>query len=291
MILTNTINKESDIISYLTWGSHLCYFYNTKYDLLNLLVPYFQIGLENNEFCLWVTSEDLKPEFVKKALREAIPDFDNYLKKGQIKILPHTKWYLKNNDFNLEKVLKDGMSYFNHAINNGYSGLRITGDARWIKKTDLDGFIDYETYVNTIIEDYKIIAICTYPIRKFNKFELIDIASSHQLLVIIENGKYKIIENVGRKKINQEKKLSHSNVHNILKMEMMEIQSSGVAQNFINLLNLIKKNAEVAMIKINKEEHTYKNLKNIHLFAKLASELTQKMFKFRLSKNIGKEIY
>jgi hypothetical protein len=35
------------------WGTHLCQFYQTKEDLIDILVPYFNAGLESNEFCTW----------------------------------------------------------------------------------------------------------------------------------------------------------------------------------------------------------------------------------------------
>ena len=48
-----------DIIGDAPWGTHLCQFYQTKGDLIDILVPYFKAGLENNEFCMWVTAEPL----------------------------------------------------------------------------------------------------------------------------------------------------------------------------------------------------------------------------------------
>ena len=191
-----SINNEIEIVSRLTWGSHFCYFYNNKYELLDLLVPYFQVGLKNNEFCVWITSEDLSHDFAKNALKEAIIDFDDYLKKGQIEILPYSKWYLKNNEFNFEKVIEKGLNYLDRAITNGYSGLRATGDIRWIKKKDLDRIIEYEIHVNNIIKNYKIISICTYPISRFSKIELLEIAGSHQFVLTKSHGNYKLIGNV-----------------------------------------------------------------------------------------------
>ena len=41
----------------MSWGTHFCLFYETEQDLLETLALYFNIGLENNEFCLWVTTE------------------------------------------------------------------------------------------------------------------------------------------------------------------------------------------------------------------------------------------
>ena len=67
-----------DIIGDVPWGTHFCQFYQTKRDLMDILVPYFKAGLENNEFCIWVTSQPLDVEEAKEALRRAVPDIDVY---------------------------------------------------------------------------------------------------------------------------------------------------------------------------------------------------------------------
>ena len=46
-----------DFVGDITWGTHMCQFYQTKQDLLDVLVPYFVDGLKHNEFCVWVTSD------------------------------------------------------------------------------------------------------------------------------------------------------------------------------------------------------------------------------------------
>ena len=69
--------------------------YQTKEDLVDTLLPYFKAGLENNEFCMWVTSQPLGVEEAKEALRGAFPDFDVYLERGQIEIIPYNQWFVK----------------------------------------------------------------------------------------------------------------------------------------------------------------------------------------------------
>jgi len=117
-----------DAIGAVPWGTHLCLFYETKQDLLDILVPFFKAGLENNEFCIWVTSESLKEKEVKAAMRKAVPDFAQYLKRGQIEIIPHTEWYLKDSAFNLQRVLNAWMYKLNQALANGYDGPGISAE-------------------------------------------------------------------------------------------------------------------------------------------------------------------
>ncbi len=95
-----------EILGDVPWGTHFCLFYQTKEDLIDILVPYLKEGLENNEYCMWVTSEPLTKKDAEKAMRSAMPNFRQYLKKNQIEIIPHTEWYLKDNELNLQRVLK-----------------------------------------------------------------------------------------------------------------------------------------------------------------------------------------
>ena len=132
-----------DIVGDVPWGTHICQFYQTKEDLMDILVTYFKAGLENNEFCLWATSEPVEVEDAKDALRKAIPDFDIYLEKGQIEIIPYTHWYVKEGVFDSERVLNGWVEKLNLALANGYNGLRLTGDTFWLEKRNWDNFIIY----------------------------------------------------------------------------------------------------------------------------------------------------
>jgi len=74
------------IVGDVPWGTHFCYFYETKQDLLDILVPYFKAGLESKEFCLWTISNSdlITTEEAKGALEQAVSDLDRYLAEGRI---------------------------------------------------------------------------------------------------------------------------------------------------------------------------------------------------------------
>src|SRR4030042_6462306 len=104
------------IIGDVPWGTHFCQFYQTKEDLLDILVPYFKAGLENNEFCMWITAEPLQEREAEEALRKAVPDFDRCLKSGQIEVLPHDGWFLKGGVFGSDRVLNGWVDRLNRAM-------------------------------------------------------------------------------------------------------------------------------------------------------------------------------
>jgi len=88
-------NSGIALVGDIPWGSHFCQFYKTKKDLLDILIPYFRAGLENNELCILVTSDFFATEEALKAMKKGVPGFSEYLAKKQIEIFPYTDWYLK----------------------------------------------------------------------------------------------------------------------------------------------------------------------------------------------------
>ncbi len=182
------------IIGDIPWGTHFCQFYQTKQDLLDILVPYFQAGLENNEFCMWVTADNLTAAEARKAMTKAVKGFSQYLKKGQIEILPYTEWYLQDGRFDSERVLGGWVEKQEHAVQKGYAGLRLTGNTFWLEKKNWQSFADYEAAVNNVIGNYKMIALCTYSLEKCSAAEIVDVIRNHEFAVIKKNDKWDIFE-------------------------------------------------------------------------------------------------
>ena len=189
-----------DIIGDLPWGTHFCQFYQTKEDLIDILVPYFKAGLENNEFCMWVTSQPLEVEEAKEALRRAVPYFDFYLEKGQIEIIPYAHWYLIEGIFDSERVLNGWVEKLNQALASGYEGLRLTGNTFWLEKKDWNNFDEYEEEVDGVIGNYHMMALCTYPLDRCNATEIIDVVNNHQFALIKKEGKWEQIESARQKR-------------------------------------------------------------------------------------------
>ncbi len=149
------------ILGEVPWGTHLCQFYQTKEDLSDILVPYFKAGLENNEFCMWVSSEPFNRKEAEDAMKKAVPEFDRYLKKGQMEIVSYTEWYFKDGVFDLQRVLNTWIEKLDQALARGYDGIRVASGTAWLEKKDWRKFTEYEEEVNNVISKYKLIAMCT----------------------------------------------------------------------------------------------------------------------------------
>ena len=190
-------------ISNVPWGTHFCMFYESKEDLINILVPYFKEGLENNEFCMWVTSEPLNTEDVEKALRLTLPNIDVYLEKGQLEIIPYNEWYIIEGEFDSDRVLNGWVNKLNKARDNGFDGLRLTGNTSWLEKNDWNNFVDYEEGVDSILINYPMIAMCTYSIDKCNASEIIEVVNNHEFALVKRQGEWTHFESTKKKKMKQ----------------------------------------------------------------------------------------
>jgi PAS domain S-box-containing protein len=188
-----------DIVGNIPWGTHFCQFYRTKEDLMDIVVPYFKAGLENNEFCMWITSQLLEVEEAKEALIKGIPDFDFYLQKGQIEIISYSNWYTKYYISGSNRPLRSWIEKLNQIIANDYDGLRLSGDSFWLETRRQD-FVYYEEEVDSVISKYRMIALCTYLFERCSAAGIAEIASNHQFILAKREGKWERIENSGRKR-------------------------------------------------------------------------------------------
>jgi len=141
---------------------------------MDILLPYFRAGLENNEFCVWVTSEPLDAEEIKGALRRTVPDFDTYLENGQIAVIPYTHGYVIDGVLDSKKILNGWVEKNNEIIASGYDGLRLSGNSFWLE-THWEDFVRYEEEVDSVIGKYRMIALCTYSLDKCNLTGIADL--------------------------------------------------------------------------------------------------------------------
>jgi len=174
---------------------HICLFYDSQKDLLELAIPYFMEGLRANEMCIWVVS-DLGIKGAKAALSKKVKNMDKYIKKGQLEIIGFNDWYLKSGKFNPKKVLTGWIEKEKQALRQGYNGLRASGDLFWLQRKDWGRWIHYETKVDKIIEKHKMTMLCTYPLNKFDLSDIFILSKNHRFAFSNKNGQWHILKNI-----------------------------------------------------------------------------------------------
>jgi PAS domain S-box-containing protein len=178
----------------MPWGTHFCLFYETKRDLLDLLIPYFTAGLENHEFCLCIASEPVIAEEAQGALRKAVPNFDRYLAEGQIEIVSHREWYLSGGHFDPLRVRQGWIVKLEQALARGYEGMRFAANIFWLEKQDWDSFAEYEEKLNEVFGKLRIMAVCAYSLARSSAADLLDVVRHHQFSAARRHGAWERLE-------------------------------------------------------------------------------------------------
>ncbi len=185
----------------IPWGTHLCQFYESKEDLIDILVPYFAEGLRNNEFCMWITSPPLEVKEAKEALSRVLPNIDEYFRKGQIEIISYDNWYLLGGKFDCNRVLQGWVQKEKYAFQHGFDGLRLSGNTFWIERDLWTSFVDYEEAINSVIIEHRMIALCTYCLLSCSGTDVVDVIRNHVGTLIKQGKKWSLVENAVRRKL------------------------------------------------------------------------------------------
>lgn len=274
-----------DIAAEAPWGSHFAYFFETVEDLIQLSIPFLRAGLENNEYCLWITPKFENAQ-LEQVMRSSMPDFETYQKTKQIEIMPYSDWHLcQRGLFNhpLEKYSEK----YNHALALGYEGLRAVGDLSWAEKGEWDNVKDFEGKFDEFIEKAKMLVVCSYSFEKGNLDYLLHILTNHQIGFIRSREGFEIIEvspiNVERNLFGREiftrNKLEEQLIR-FRKMEALGRLSGGVAHDFNNVLTAIMGNDEILLKGLHREDPLYRNAQGIMDAAERAAALTRQLLAF-----------
>src|SRR5215471_2660018 len=165
--------NQVDAIARMDWGSHLCVFYETKQELLDLVVPYLTEGIEANEFCFWAKPEGVTPWQIKTAFDELTAKYDHVT----LQVLSAPEFY-GTGDF--QRIAHFWDKLLNAALAKGFKGLRGCGDMSWLGANDWEQFCIYEMGCNAGITGKKMKALCTYPLSVARSGDIADVAVAHK---------------------------------------------------------------------------------------------------------------
>jgi PAS domain S-box-containing protein len=183
-----------DAVGDIGWGTHFCHFYETREDLLEILIPYFKAGLENHEYCLWIVFDPVEEGDARIALERAVPGVDGHFRAGDIEVLRYKEWYLRQGVFDLRRVINDWKEKLDAALAKGYTGMRVNGSAAWLTEREWEAFAEYEERLNAFIADLRMIVLCSYSAGASRASELLDVARAHQFVVAKRRGDWEVLE-------------------------------------------------------------------------------------------------
>lgn len=222
-----------DVIGDIPWGTHFCHFYETKDDLLSILVAFFKAGLENNEYCLWIVAPHVTIDEALDSLKKAVPELDRYMQNGNIEIVTHIDWYQREGKLDLEHAIATFLDRLRIALQQNCDGLRANGDEAWLNRKEWKDFIAYEASLNPLIAEKRIIILCAYPLAECAAAtDILDIAYAHEFTVAKRKGRFEVLETPEIKK--SKAQLQHKN-------EMLETDLAEKTRELAKTHNILGK--------------------------------------------------
>ena len=185
----------------IPWGTHICQFYRSKGDLVDILVPYFKKGLESNEYCLWAASEPLCADECLAELVRAVPNLDLYLDRRQIAITDSRASYAGQGEFDAEGTLQSLIEVEKAALKDGFDGLRAGANTSWLTEAEWTTFAYYELSADIMLRRRKAIALCSYPLEWCTASHIVEVVTGHRLVLIRETGAWRVIRNNGNERL------------------------------------------------------------------------------------------
>jgi len=142
----------------LAWGTHICHFYETRRDLLDLTLPYFETGLQRGERCVWIVSGSLTVDAATVALRREISDADQHLAAGRLEVVSHTDWYLQGGAFDVRGSTERWRAAVAETLDRGHPGLRVSANEAWLTEEVRADFVAYENGLSAAIAGQRLVA-------------------------------------------------------------------------------------------------------------------------------------
>jgi DNA-binding CsgD family transcriptional regulator len=174
------------ILSNVGHGSHLCAFYETKDDLIDLVLPFFDAGSNRGELCVWMAPDNLATEEATAVVAQ-----------HHIELYPGRTIYQRASRFEREPVVRFWDERLHNALATSRPGMRVSGDAFWLQAADWRAFLDYEADLNAMIADKPITLLCTYPISASRAGDLFEVACAHHVAIAKRNRAWEIIKGWG----------------------------------------------------------------------------------------------
>ena len=176
------------------WGTHICLFYETPQDLYDVHAEYFGAGLASGEFCIWALSDPISRESAIETLRKSVPDFDKYLRDGQIEFIPGYQWYLRGDEFDPQRITGGWHAKLDEALARGFEGMRVSGNAFWFETGLWTTFREYEAELDRSLAGRRMIVLCTYSLAASRAVDVLDVARTHNFSIAKRDGRWDFLE-------------------------------------------------------------------------------------------------
>jgi hypothetical protein len=187
-------HRSAASLDWLRAGDHVCQFYRTAEELTEVLVPYYKVGLERRESCLWIAGDPCGAERASSEMRTAVADFDRRVAAGQMQIVSHEEWYARWGTLSARDAVKGMLTWKDQALAAGYTGVRSGGNPSCLFESSPGGFLHFERIANKAFRGQPIVAICNYGLLRYSGKTVLDAMACHGFGLSKRSGQWVPVE-------------------------------------------------------------------------------------------------
>ena len=156
-------------------GDHLVVLYKSESNISETVVSYISNSLSNNQKCIYING-DTDTELIIESLK-TLNLYYPFVETNQLMFLDKKDAYSKGGKFNPTKMKDLLIELSKEAINDGFTGLAISGEISWVLEYD-DGFDlinEYEWKINSEVfeklkKDFDAVIISTGTVSENAEF-------------------------------------------------------------------------------------------------------------------------
>ena len=167
------------VLGAIRHGTHVCAFYETEEDLLDLVGQFCAAGARRGDLCLWVMPDGMNSDSLGSIGVEIHSAADVYQQGASFEGGPMVAiWH--------EKLAE--------ALAQNHAGLCASGHTCWLQQRDWQAFMEYENYLNHAIAGKPISLLCTYPLSACKAGDILDVVRAHEVALAKQHKRWAVIE-------------------------------------------------------------------------------------------------
>ncbi|MDF9408945.1 MAG: Cyclic di-GMP phosphodiesterase response regulator RpfG [Pelotomaculum sp. PtaB.Bin013] len=178
------ISIKKEALQMIKPHNHLCLIYDTPEEWYDIVIPFFLLGLEQGDKCIYIADASTADQ-IRVFLNEEGVNVAAVESSGQFVILTITEIQPEDGIFDPDQMISLLKKETAKAMHEGYNAIRITGEmTRFLQVgTDASKLIEYEAKLNYFFPEYPCVSICQYN-RKETAPEIIkEVIMTHPILV------------------------------------------------------------------------------------------------------------
>ncbi len=175
-------------------SSHLALFYRSRDEKRTAATAFIDIGLRNNEQCLYIYDESNLAS-LNAQFREAGVDVEYREEVGDLQFVDGREYYLSDG-FDPERMTEDLEAAAAEATAEGYDGLRVAGENTWSFELEetFESIIEFEASFDRDCSSIPSRTLCQYNLERFDETAIVKALRTHKHLVyrdtVCENPHY-----------------------------------------------------------------------------------------------------